>query len=94
VLDLRDLLQGENTVGGTGNLDQYLAFDANGPDTVIKVSLSGELVDGHPAPGAATQDIVLAGVDLRSELSMDAAATTAQIIAKMLDQGKLLVDHA
>jgi hypothetical protein len=94
VLDLRDLLQGENTFGGTGNLDQYLAFDANGPDTVIKVSLSGELVDGHPAPGAATQDIVLAGVDLRSELSMDAAATTAQIIAKMLDQGKLLVDHA
>jgi hypothetical protein len=94
VLDLRDLLQGENTLGGTGNLDHYLAFDTNGPDTVIKVSPNGELVDGHPASGTPTQDIVLAGVDLRSELGMDAAATTAQIIAKMLDQGKLLVDHA
>jgi hypothetical protein len=93
-LDLRDLLQGENTIGGTGNLDQYLAFDTNGPDTVIKVSPNGELVDGHPASGTPTQGIVLAGVDLRSELGMDAAASTAQIIARMLDQGKLLVDHA
>jgi len=92
-LDLRDLLQGENTIGGTGNLDHYLAFDTDTDGTVIKVSPNGELVDGHVVPGSVTKDIALPGVDLRSELGLDVAASNVQIMARLLDQGKLLVDH-
>ena len=92
-LDLRDVLQGENTVGGTGNLDHYLAFDTRGADTVMKVSSYGELVDGQAPPGVGVSDVVLPGINLRSELGLDANATNVQVIARLLDQGKLLVDH-
>lgn len=93
VLDLRDLLQGENTVGGTGNLDHYLSIDTDGADTVIHVSPIGDFVAGNPASGTESQTIVLAGVNLRTDMGLDAAASTQQVIAKLLDQGKLLVDH-
>jgi hypothetical protein len=73
-LDLRDLLQGDNTLDGTGNLDDYLAFDANGSDAVIEVAPNAELVTGYAASAAMTQDSV-------------------QVIARLLDQGKLLADH-
>ena len=51
VLDLRDLLQGENTTGGTGNLDKYLRFESAGDDTVIHVSHTGDFAAG----GAGTR---------------------------------------
>ncbi|MBI5924118.1 MAG: type I secretion C-terminal target domain-containing protein [Aquabacterium sp.] len=94
VLDLRDLLQGENTLGGTGNLDHYLSIDTGGADTVIHVAPTGDFAGGHPASGTETQSIVLEGVNLRTDMGLDAAATSQQVIARMLEQGKLLVDHA
>lgn len=91
VLDLRDLLQGENTTGGAGNLEHYLSIDTSGADTVIRVSPTGELAGGNP--GTETQGLVLEGVNLRADMGLDAAATSQQVIARMLEQGKLLVDQ-
>lgn len=91
VLDLRDLLQGENTVGGAGNLDHYLHIDTSGPNTLIKVAQNGDFTAG---PAAESQRIVLESVNLRTGLGLDSAASDAQVITRLLDQGKLLVDHA
>lgn len=94
VLDLRDLLQGENTTGGTGNLDHYLQFDTSGSNAIIKVAPTGDFVPGDPGAGTASQHIVLEGGHLLSDLGLDAGASNVQIIAKLLQQGNLLVDHA
>lgn len=94
VLDLRDLLQGENTAGGTGNLDHYLQFDTSGGNTVIKVAPTGDFVPGNAASGTASQYIVIEGGHFLTDLGLDASATNVQIIAKLLQQGNLLVDHA
>lgn len=94
VLDLRDLLQGENTAGGVGNLANYLNFETSDGSTVIRVSSTGGFANGAYASGADHQQIVLEGVNLRSDLGLDANATGAQIIGKLLESGKLLVDNA
>lgn len=94
VLDLRDLLQGENTAGGTGNLDHYLQFDTSGGNTVIKVAPTGDFVPGDAASGTASQHIVIEGGHFLADLGLDTSATNVQIIAKLLQQGNLLVDHA
>lgn len=91
MLDLRDLLQGEHTIGGTGNLEHYLSIDTSGADTVIRVLPTGDLAGGNP--GTETQRLVLEGVNLRADMGMDAAASSQQVIARMLEQGKLLVDQ-
>ena len=90
VLDLRDLLQGENTTGGTGNLDSFLRFEQTGSDTVIHISHTGGF-DSSGA-GAETQRIVLQGVDLRADLGLSDGAGDLEVIAKLLDQNKLIVD--
>ncbi len=94
VLDLRDLLQGESTVGGVGNLANYLNFETSGASTVIRVSTTGGFANGSYASGADHQQILLEGVNLRSGLGLDANASGAQIIGKLLESGKLLVDNA
>ena len=82
ILDLRDLLQGENHTTGTGNLADYLHFtkDASG-GTVIDVKNTG-------AGGGVNQQIVLSGVDLTSNSTL----TDTQIIQNLLNNGKLLTD--
>ena len=87
VLDLRDLLQGEHTEGGTGNLTQYLHFDTSGTDTLIQISVNGDLA-------AITQEIVLEGVNLRAGFGLDAGAGDGLVIARMLADQKLWVDAA
>ena len=89
VLDLRDLLEGENT----GNLSDYLSVDTSGSSTVIRVSTTGGFANGTYASGADNQQIVLEGVNLRSGLGLGADATGAQIIGKLIENGKLLVDN-
>ncbi|MDX9842786.1 MAG: type I secretion C-terminal target domain-containing protein [Aquabacterium sp.] len=91
VLDLRDLLQGEHTDGGTGNLTQYLHFDTSGANTLIQISVNGDLVNGQ---GSITQEIVLEGVNLRTDMGLDAGAGDGLVIAKMLADHKLWVDAA
>ncbi|MDO9237533.1 MAG: VWA domain-containing protein [Aquabacterium sp.] len=87
VLDLRDLLQGENTLGDSGNLDHYLVFDTSGPNTVIRVAPAGDFVAGV---GTESQRIILEGVNLRSDLGLGSGDSDALVIAKLLTQGNLL----
>ena len=97
VLDLRDLLQGEQHAS---SLDHYLEFDSTSQpgDTLIHVSSGGGFAEGAgwSAAQAASQDqtIVLQGIaDIRGALSLDAAASDNQVIQALINQSKLLVDH-
>ncbi|HEY2925622.1 beta strand repeat-containing protein, partial [Piscinibacter sp.] len=87
-LDLRDLLQGETTVGGTGNLGDYLHFSVAGGDTTIQISSAGGFSGGFQA-SAVDQTIVLQSVDLSSA---GAFTTDQQIIQDLLNKSKLIVD--
>ncbi|MFY9478165.1 MAG: Ig-like domain-containing protein [Aquabacterium sp.] len=93
VLDLRDLLTGENTTGGAGNLQNYLDFDTSGSNTVIRISPTGAFSNGNYTAANDHQQIVLEGVNIRTGLGLAANATDAQIITKLIQDGKLLVDN-
>lgn len=81
ILDLRDLLQGENAA----NLTQYLHFSPSGSgDTLIQVSSSGGFSAGNFAN--ADQEILLKGVTIQS------GSTDASIINDMLQKGLLKID--
>ena len=94
VLDLRDLLSGEHTVGGTGNLSQFLDFDttSNPGSTIVHVSSTGGFTAGYDAK-AEDQTIVLQNVNLRGDLGLGASASDNQVIAELMTRGKLLVDN-
>jgi len=89
-LDLRDLLQGEH--GGTGlyNIGQYIHVNADAGNTVIRISTSGDFSTTDAGAGTETQRIVLDNVDLVARLG--AGLSEQQLIAKLVEQGKLLVD--
>lgn len=90
VLDVRDLLQGENT----SNLVNYLHFESVGSDTIIHISANGGYasdthhVSGNFSSGNTTQQIVLTGIDLTRGQTSDAA-----IIANLTAQQKLVTDE-
>jgi T1SS-143 domain-containing protein len=90
VLDIRDLLQGENP----NNLANYMHFEKSGSDTIIHISSNGGFAnDAHSVSGAfnsgqETQTIVVAGVDLTNGQTNDAA-----VIANLLTQQNIVVDH-
>ncbi|KQV83523.1 S-layer family protein [Rhizobacter sp. Root1221] len=89
VLDLRDLLQGETSVGAaSGNLTNYLHFDTSGGTTTIQISSSGGFSGGYNA-GAVDQSITLQNVDLSAA---GAFTTDQQIIQDLLTKSKLVVD--
>ena len=79
VLDFRDLFPGSATTATA--LDAYLDFSRSGSDTVINVRPEGEA-------GAITQKIVLAGVDLTSNGTLN----DQTIIQDLLTKGKLITD--
>jgi len=85
VLDLRDLLQGENATGD--NLGNYLRFEASGGGTVVKVSPGGEFngIVQHDEQ-VAYQTIELHNVDLTS------IGNDHQIIEHLINHGKLITD--
>ncbi|MGV3570176.1 MAG: tandem-95 repeat protein [Ramlibacter sp.] len=84
VLDLRDLLVGENQL--STNLDDYLHFEKSGTNTIVHISASGEFAAGYSA-AREVQTIVLQGVDLIGTMNTD-----QQIIQDLLTKGKLLTD--
>jgi len=90
VLDLRDLLSGENHATGAGNLASYLHFEkvVVGPDTntVIHVSSQGEFAAGFNS-AKEVQTITLTGVDLVGSYTND-----QQIIQDLLTKQKLITD--
>lgn len=77
VLDLQDLLQGENA----GNLEQYLHFTASGSDTLVQISSAGAFKDGNYST-ATDQQILLKGVAL-SSLALDTSSDN-HIITELL----------
>jgi Ca2+-binding RTX toxin-like protein len=88
VLDLRDLLTGENhTTGPTGNLTSFLHFEKTGSDTTVHISTTGGFVAGFQA-SAEDQVIVLQGVDLVTP----ASGNDQQIIQSLLNNHKLYTD--
>ena len=89
VLDLRDLLQGDNHVGtNSGNLSNYMHFEYNGADTVIHLSSNGGFNAGY-THAQEDQTIVLRSVDL----TLGGALTNdQQIIKDLLTKGQLNVD--
>lgn len=93
VLDLRDLLVGEDGAAGAISLTDYIGIETRGADTVLHVSSTGGL-GGGAATSGANQQIVLEGVHLAVGLGLPAEASTAQIIGEMIGHGKLLVDSA
>ncbi|HUG25131.1 beta strand repeat-containing protein, partial [Piscinibacter sp.] len=90
VLDLRDLLVGSSAT--PGNLANYLDISISGGDTVIRVSSTGGFTNGVFSSSAEDQEIVLQGVDLRSQLSLDATASEAQMLQEMIFRGKVLTE--
>ncbi|MEY4766168.1 MAG: hypothetical protein RI907_2841, partial [Pseudomonadota bacterium] len=88
-LDLRDLLQGETSA----NLDQFLEFDTSTANTIVKVSPTGGFAGGTATDAAETQRIVLENVNIRTDLGLTSTATDAQVIAKLLAKGALVVDN-
>jgi len=91
VLDLRDLLQGENA----SNLTQYLDFDTSSTpgSTIIKVSTAGGFAGGTATEAAENQRIVLEGVNLRADLGLPGGASDADVINKLMSLNKLVVDN-
>jgi Ca2+-binding RTX toxin-like protein len=89
VLDLRDLLQNETT---SATLDRYLDFNVSGGNTEIRISSSGAFTNGNYASGSEDQRIVLDGVDIRATLGLAGTATDSQIIAELINRGKLVTD--
>jgi Ca2+-binding RTX toxin-like protein len=80
VLDLRDLLQGENS----SNLTNYLHFTTNNGSTVINISSTGAYGSGF-ADAKTDQVITLNGVTLTG-------TSDTLIIQNLLNGGKLIVD--
>ena len=91
VLDLRDLLSGENHNTATGNLANFLHFEKVGGDTKVHVSSTGGFAGGFAA-GAEDQTVVLTGVDLYAAAGLGTNATDQQIIQDLLTKGILITD--
>jgi len=86
MLDLRDLLVGENHASGIGNLADFLHFEKAGADTVVHVSSTGEFSAGFNAANDV-QTITLLNVDLLTSFASDQA-----VIQDLLTKNKLTVD--
>ncbi len=76
VLDLRDLLSGEES----GDLLDYLDFNFNGSDTEIAVSVDGS--------GDVTQNIILQNVELTAANTL----SNQQVIDSLLADNNLITD--
>ncbi|WP_330162700.1 type I secretion C-terminal target domain-containing protein [Comamonas testosteroni] len=88
VLDLHDLLQGEES---STDLSKFLNFSKSGADTVLKVSTDGNL----GATGSNyDQLITFKGVDLTAGHSLTTTADQNALIKELIDQGKLKIDHS
>ena len=91
VLDLRDLLQGENLINVSGNIADYLRVESfgSGASTGTRIDISSQ---GGFATGTAhiDQQIVLEKANLLGLSS--AGASQQQVILDLIAQGRLLVD--
>ncbi|MDH2375386.1 Ig-like domain repeat protein [Cobetia sp. 3AK] len=90
IIDLSRLLQGEGYVTSElNNLSSYLAFELVGADTVLSISSAGAFTGEETDTGLVDQTITFEGVDL-----FETGEDSADLIARLLEEGKLLVDEA
>jgi len=91
VLDLRDLLQGENLINVSGNIADYLRVEAfgSGSSAGTRIDISSQ---GGFSTGTAhiDQQIILEKANLIGLSS--AGASQQQVILDLIAQGRLLVD--
>jgi hypothetical protein len=92
-LDLHDLLVGEASGGGIGNLEDYLSFRSGADGTEVLISSQGGFTGGDYLAAAHDTTLVL-GADLVAGLGLAAGAGDAQILGELLRAGKLVVDQA
>jgi len=93
VLDLRDLLSGENHTVATGNLANFLSFefDSGSSSTKVHISSNGGFGGGYTT-AAEDQTVVLSGVNLYTDFGLGLSATDQQMIQKLIDNNKLITD--
>ena len=84
VLNLSDLLQGEQHTVGSGNLSSYLTFAQTGADVTLSVQSTG-------IAGQVDQKIVLQGITM-AQLAGSNPADSAGVIANLLANNKLITD--
>ena len=93
VLDLRDLLIGENHTAGIGNLANYInittSVTGGVTSTEIRISHSGGFAGGAYSAAAEDQHITLNGVNLFSTYG---DTLNANLIQHLLTNGKLTTD--
>ncbi|WP_405280032.1 Ig-like domain-containing protein [Cobetia sp. Ld8] len=91
IIDLSGMLQGEWRLGNAANnLTSFLhiTYDAGLDKTIIAISTGGGFSSGYDE-SQVNHYIDLAGVDLVAD-----STTDEEIIASLLEQGKLIVDEA
>jgi len=92
VLDLRDLLVGEQHLGlNPGNLEQYLHFEVSNGNTVVHVSTTGGFAGGNYDPTHEDQTIVLHNVNLLND-GTAALLNDNAVIQDLLKNNRLIVD--
>ncbi|HSD38720.1 MAG TPA: VCBS domain-containing protein [Rhodocyclaceae bacterium] len=92
-LDLRDVLVGESHQGlASGNLSNYLHFEASNGNTVVHVSTTGGFAGGTYNPASENQTIVLANVNLTQDNSGTTLLNDNAVIQDLLNNKRLIVD--
>ncbi|MCW7541970.1 tandem-95 repeat protein [Aquabacterium sp. A7-Y] len=98
VLDLRDLLSGEDmgNNGSVGDLATFLDFNVttvNGvTQTEIRISSTGQFPASGGTAALTDQSIVLENVDIRSALNLTSTASDSAIIQELINRNKLITD--
>jgi VCBS repeat-containing protein len=93
VLDLRDLLVGEDHQGlASGNLSNYLHFEVSNGNTVVHVSTTGGFTGGTYNSANENQTIVLTGVNLLQDNSGTTLLNDNAVIQDLLTNKRLIVD--
>ena len=86
VLDLRDLLTGENHAAGIGNLSNYLTFSQSGADVTLSIKSAG-------GAGSADQVITLQNVTMQQLAGVTTGTpNSADVISNLLTNNKLITD--
>ncbi|UTV86726.1 BapA prefix-like domain-containing protein [Cobetia amphilecti] len=90
IIDLRTLLQGEGYVTAEiSNLSRYLSFAEQGGDTVLSISTTGDFTGETTDSDLVDQIITFEGTSL-----LQGGEDSADLIARLISEGKLLVDEA
>nr|WP_263643041.1 Ig-like domain-containing protein [Cobetia amphilecti] len=90
IIDLRTLLQGEGYVTAEiSNLSRYLSFAEQGDDTVLSISTTGAFTGETTDSDLVDQIITFEGTSL-----LQVGEDSADLIARLISEGKLLVDEA